>query len=205
MRLPVVPQTGCCRRCSRPVAGLEGAYVCETCAAQPPAFDRAAAALRFEGDARRALLDFKFNRHFWLRDDFADWLEAVVRVRVDPSAVDLVLPVPSTCLHRWVRGYDPCAILAAALARRLDRRMTARAMARTGRPRRQSELPAAARGENVKGTFVVRRAPLVRGRTVLVVDDVVTTGATLSECARTLKAAGAARVWCVALARTPDQ
>ena len=68
--------------------------------------------------------------------------------------------------------------------------------------RRQAGLDEDARRANVKGTFAVRRPGRVRGRTVLVVDDVMTTGATLSECARALKASGAARVWCLAVARS---
>lgn len=201
MRLPVVPQTGCCRVCARPVPGLAGDYLCEECRRRPPAFDAAAAALRFQGDARAMLLDFKFNRHLWLREDFADWLEAAVRVRFDPAAVDVVLPVPTTRFHRWDRGYNQCAYLASALARRLDRRCDAGVLARKGHPKRQSDLTEDERRENVRDTFRVRRPERVRGRTVLVLDDVLTTGATLSECAATLKAAGAARVWCVTLAR----
>lgn len=201
MRLPVVAQTGCCRVCARPVAGFTGEYLCESCRLRPPAFDRAAAALRFQGVARALLLDFKFNRRVWLRDDFADWLEAAVRVRFDPAAVDVVLPMPSTLFHRWDRGYNPCAYLASALARRLDRRCDAGILARRGHPARQSELPERERYENVKGTFRVRNPAWVRGRTVLLVDDILTTGATLSEGAAALKAVGAARVWCAALAR----
>ena len=204
MRLPFVSQEGSCRVCGRSVEGLEGEYLCEDCsrAATRPAFDRAASALRFEGEARQMVLDFKFNRHLWLRDDFTDWLEAAARARFDPVAVDVVVPMPVTLFHRFDRGYNQCAYLAAALARRLDRRCVAGALARTGRPRRQGGLDEAARRENVKGTFAVRDPGAVRGRTVLVVDDVMTTGATFSECARELKASGAWRVWCVSLARS---
>jgi predicted amidophosphoribosyltransferase len=73
---------------------------------------------------------------------------------------------------------------------------------RQGKFETQSSLTEEERIENVKGTFAVRRPELVRGRTILVVDDIMTTGATLGECAKTLKAAGASRVWSVTLARS---
>ncbi|MBR1922076.1 MAG: ComF family protein, partial [Kiritimatiellae bacterium] len=88
------------------------------------------------------------------------------------------------------------------LARRIDRRLAKGVVVRTGSPRRQSSLDEDARRENVKGTFAVRRPELVRGRTLLVVDDILTTGATLGECAKTLAAAGAWRVWGATLARS---
>lgn len=203
-RIPFAPADGCCRLCGRAVEGLEGEYLCEDCRrpSTRPAFDRAACAVRFEDKARDMILDFKFHRHLWLRDDFADWLEACARARFDLAAVDVVLPMPLTAFHRLDRGYNQCAYLARALARRLDRCVREDALARTGHPRRQAGLDEDARRANVKGTFAVRRPGRVRGRTVLVVDDVMTTGATLSECARALKASGAARVWCLAVARS---
>jgi ComF family protein len=202
MRLPVLPQTGCCRLCAQPVEGWVTEFVCDQCRARRPAFDAAAAAFRFEGVLRSLLLDFKFNCAFHLRDDFADWLEASVRVRYDPAAIDAVVPVPLTLFRRWDRGYNQCSLLARALAARLDRPVAETAAVRCGHPRRQSDLPAEERWANVEGTFRVRRRELVRGRTILLVDDVMTTGATLSACAQALKEAGAERVWCATLARS---
>jgi len=176
--------------------------VCEDCAGpNRPAFDRAASALRFENDARRMLLDFKFNRRFWLRDDFADWLEASVRARFDVAAIDCVVPVPTTLFHRMDRGYSPVDCVARQLAKRLARRYLPKALSRCGNPARQSSLTEEERRANVKDTVGVREPKRIRGRTVLVVDDILTTGATLSECARQLKLAGAWRVWCATLAR----
>lgn len=202
MRLPFEPQQGCCRVCGRPVEGFDGEYVCDACRSDPPWFDVAASALRFEEDARRMVLDFKFKDHLWLRDDFVDWLEAAVRVRMDAAAVDAVVPMPAAALNRIVRGYNQCAYLAKGLAARLERRYFPGAVRRIGMPKRQSGLDAEERRENVKGTFAAGDSAWLRGRTLLLVDDVQTTGATLSECALVLKAAGAERVWCVTLAKT---
>lgn len=203
MRLPFIPTDGVCGVCGRSIPGFTGECLCEECQTHPPAFDRVAAAFRFEGSARQMVLDFKFNRHFWLRDDLVDFLDAAVRARFDIAAIDSVLPMPTTILHRLDRGYNQCEILARALARRIDRRCDARSIRRKGwLIRRQGGLDEAARRANAKDSFVVRRPEWVRGRTLLVVDDVMTTGATLSECARALKASGASRVWCATLARS---
>ena len=201
MRLPFVPTDGWCRTCGRDVPKLDREFICEDCRTHRPRFDRVASALRFEDVARQMMLDFKFNRHLWLRDDFVDFLEAALRARFDPASVDVVLPMPTSFFHRLDRGYNQCAYLADALAQRIDRRYDGRTLRRRGNPRRQSGLSEEDRRENAKGSFAVVRPEWVRGRTVLVVDDIMTTGATLSECARALKSAGAARVWCVTLAR----
>ena len=201
-RVPFLPTAGACAVCGRAAEGNLHEFLCDDCAAARPAFDRAASAVRFEGAMRQMILGYKFNRHLWLLEDFVDFLDAAVRARFDTAAVDVVLPMPTTAFHRLDRGYNPCVYLARRLAKRLDRRCDERVLARQGSPRRQSDLPADERRANVEGTFAVRRAPWVRGRTVLVVDDILTTGATLSAAATALKAAGAARVWAATLARS---
>lgn len=202
MRLKVEEQSGCCRVCARPVAGYSGEYLCEQCAGDPPAYDRLAVPLGFQGHTAVMIKNFKFNRHIYLKDDFTDWLEGAVRVRFDPDAIDVILPMPTTVFHRWDRGYNQCAYLAEELSRRLSRRYDSSLIARQGRPKRQSELPGCERRANVMNTFRVLKPEFIRGRTLLLVDDIITSGETMSACARELKAAGAYKVWCAALARS---
>jgi len=202
MRLPFVPVDGCCRQCGRDVPGLDGEYLCEDCRTYRPHFDRCASVFRFDGDARQMVLDFKFNRHFWLREDLVDGLESMIRVRFKSDEIDLVVPVPATLGHRLDRGFNPPGLLASALAKRLVKPFSGWTLRRIGHPARQGGLSAEDRRKNVIGTFAVRLPGKVRGRTVLVIDDVMTTGFTLSECARILKAAGANRVWCATVSRS---
>jgi ComF family protein len=164
-----------------------------------PAFDRVASAVRFEGDARKMLHGFKFKGHLWLKDDFSDWMEGAARARFKVEDVDLVLPVPLGFLRRVNRGYNQCDYLSQELARRLGCRMSKRILKRIGSPRCQSSLSRDERIKNVKDTFAVRSSEMIAGKTVLVVDDVMTTGSTLSECARVLKRAGAGKVWGITL------
>jgi len=145
---------------------------------------------------------YKFRNRIWLVPDLVDWLEATARARFKMDEVDMVVPMPSTWWHRIDRGFNQCAVLAKAFARRFDLPYAPRVMRRTGMPRRQGGLSEQERRENVIDTFLVRRPELVTGRTVLVIDDIMTTGSTLSECAKELKLASASRVWCLTLARS---
>ena len=201
-RLPFVPTVGCCRRCGRPAAGLSVDIICEDCRTYRPRFARAASALLMDGAARAMLNAFKFRNHHWLRDDLVDFLEAAARARVDVAQIDLVLSVPSTLLHLWDRGYTPCRVLAKPLARRLGKPCPPLVLRRKNAPKRQGRLGEAERRTNVVGTVGVLRPSAVAGRTVRGVDDVMTTGSTLSECAAERKRAGAARGWCLSLARS---
>ena len=201
-RLPFAPTDGCCGRCGRSAERLSGEFLCEDCRATKPSFDRVASALRFEGDARKAINAFKFDRHLWLRNDLADWLEAVARARFKVGEIDVVIAMPSTLFHRLDRGYNQCAYLARALAKRLGKPYVPFALRRKGNPKKQGRLTEEERRTNVVGTFGVLRPRAIAGKTVMVVDDIMTTGSTLSECAAELKRAGAARVWCVTLARS---
>lgn len=201
-RIPFTQIHGCCRRCGRPASGLDVEYLCEECRVSRPSYDRAASAVRYEGEASRLVVAFKFKSRLWLKADFADWLEGVTRARFLVDRIDVVLPVPSTASRRWNRGYNQCVLLARALARRLGRPYGGFVLRRKGSPRQQRGLTEEERVENVAGTFAVMRPAAVKGRTVLLVDDVMTTGSTLSEAAAELKRAGAKRVWCVSLARS---
>lgn len=184
------------------VEGAKGGFVCDECREYKPFFDAAAGAVDFEREARELVLKYKSCEALWLKDDLTDWLESAARARFDVGAVDAVIPMPVTMFHRLDRGYNQCAYLARELARRLDRECLEGAVARCGHPRRQAGLSERERRENVVGTFRVKLPESVRGRTLLLVDDVMATGSTLSECAKELKKAGAWRVWCVTLTRS---
>ena len=202
-RIPFVPLEGCCRICGRAAEGPDRDFLCEDCRrpSTRPQFEKAASCVRFEGVARRMILDCKFNHAFHLAADFADWLEAAARARFDVTAVDLVLPMPITLAHRWNRGFNQALAPAKLLAARLDRRFDSSSLLRVGHPSRQGGLSEDERRENVRGTFAVKGARWLAGRTVLLVDDIMTTGSTFSAAAEALHAAGVSRVWCLSLAR----
>ena len=208
MRLPFVPRDGLCRKCGRDAAGLDGEFLCEDCRTHAPHFDRAACVFRFEGDARELVNAFKFRERLETRDDLVDFLEATARARFKVDEIDCVVPIPSTLGHRWMRGYNQCALLAKPLAKRLGKPCQ-NLLKRVGCPKRQGGLGEKDRRENVVGTFEFKGDTTFLSRenkktpfTILLLDDIMTTGSTLSEAAKTLKAEGIGRVWTLALARS---
>ncbi len=199
--LPLV-SGACCERCGLPVetAG-RGGFVCSRCRQDPPAFDRARVAGRFRGSLRRLAHRFKYERALWLADDLAELAHGCLLARFEAAAVDVVVPVPLFRTRARARGYNQAALLARGIARRLERPFAPQALARVRDTGTQTRLTAAARRLNVHGAFAVAAPGWVAGRTVLLIDDVMTTGATFHEAARALKTAGAWRVWAVAAAR----
>ena len=202
--LPFHEPGGACRLCGAPVpAQTPHAFVCEACASRPPPYERTCSALDYKGDLEEMVKSFKYNRASWLTEDFADLLEGVVRAQLDGAAVDAVVPVPLHPNRQRRRGYNQAALLARALARRLGRRVDEKSLTRVRDTPKQSLLSGVERRQNLKDAFVAARPSFIRGRTILLIDDVTTTGSTLAAAAEPLRAAGAARIWCATLARAP--
>ena len=178
-----------CPRCALPSAG--GAP-CGRCLAQPPHYDATAAALAYAFPADALVHSLKFRGELAL----APLLAALLKERIPArEQVDFCIPVPLSRERLKARGYNQAAEIARYLGRG---RLLVSACERMRDTAAQLELPFAARRRNVKGCFVVKQD--VEGAAIAVVDDVMTTGATLDEMAKTLKQAGAARVvnWVVA-------
>ena len=183
---------------------------CGHCRTAPPAFDSARAITLyragggdFAGDGSGAVAAL-LRRHKYGLDQslgraLAEYLDAAPPI--DAGAYDVVIPVP---LHRsrlrW-RGFNQAALLGAALARRLNCPLDVATLARVRPTPPQTARDRAQRARNVRDAFAVRRPARVAGRRILLVDDVMTTGATADECARVLHAAGARRVDVLTLAR----
>jgi ComF family protein len=193
-----------CPICGIPFFGRAGSdHACQRCLEHRPSFFQARAVATYDGaqtDNRlsSALFRYKYGREVV----FARPLGALLSARCPLAAsYDVIMPVP---LHverlRW-RGFNQALLLARPLARRVRVRIDPFALPRTRATPPQVGLDERSRRRNMARAFAVTDARAVRGRSILLVDDVMTTGATLNECARTLQKAGARVVDALVLAR----
>jgi ComF family protein len=168
--------------------------------AHPPAYGRARAVAHFSGAMRTLIHQFKYGDRHDARTLFGRWLAEAGR-ELQPR-IDVIVPVPLSRLRLLLRHFNQSAVLASELSRHIGVPMDPMLLKRTRWTKSQVGMTRDQRWRNIAGAFEVprqRRAAL-KGRNVLLVDDVVTTGATVDACARTLKRAGAARVDVLALA-----
>ncbi|WP_428560808.1 MAG: phosphoribosyltransferase family protein [Solidesulfovibrio sp. DCME] len=200
---------GYCPRCGG--LGLEAAatpVVCPDCLRQGRSWDGFAFHGPYEGLLREMVLAFKFHggiaKGRLLAGLLADaYLRAAARQgegAMDPAGPDILVPVPLHPRRLAWRGFNQSLELSRGLASRLGRPIVSSALARIRDTTPQSSLPGAKRQANIAGAFAAVPA-IVGGRAVLLVDDVMTTGATVDTAARALRFAGAARVDVVVVAR----
>ncbi len=195
-----------CARCGLPFAYDAGdGALCAVCIGSDSAIDRLRAVFAYDDKSRGLILSFKHGDRLQGARAFGRWLARAGRPLIEPETI--VVPVPLHWTRLFSRRYNQSALLSQALVREfrmvhglaieiapelLDRRRRTRPQGRLGRMSRQ---------ENIRGAFKVADPAKVRGKRILLVDDVLTTGATVEECARVLKRAGAAHVDVLTLAR----
>jgi len=193
----------CCTTCGLPFEVDAGDDTpCAACIAKPPDFDRARAIFRYDDASRKPVLALKHADRLDLVPAFGRWLDRTGRPLL--AEADMIVPVPLHRFRLWKRRYNQAAELARAVSAISGVLAAPLVLERTRPTKSQGEMPSAgARRRNVQGAFAVPTAlrTKVAGRRVLLVDDVLTTGATVNACARALKRAGAASVFVLALAR----
>jgi len=183
--------------------------LCGECRQGEQEFDLAKSYGLYTGNLRKAILHLKFHKREQLANRLGSFLARALEP-VPETDLAIVAPVPLHSSRKRQRGFNQAELLARGLVRGFrsrDRRLrlAADSLRRTRATPPQVGLSVSARRENVRGVFSVTRPEEVRNRTVVLVDDVMTTGATLSACAGALKRAGASRVLALSLARATPQ
>ncbi len=183
-----------CRICAAP--GIGG--VCRWCNRFPRGFDSLRSPFRFEGAARESVHRLKYKGERAAAGPLAKLMSEYFDR--NPAAVDVLIPAPLHPRRLRSRGYNQSALLAQGIGQRLNLPVREDLLARVRNPRPQMETQSQQeRRSNVAGNFVCQAD--ATGLTALLIDDVATTGSTLSECALALKAAGAYKVYALTLAR----
>lgn len=191
-----------CRHCALPLErDLGDASVCGACAARPPLWDAARAAVEYDDASRKPILDLKRAGRRDGLTTFATWMALAGRDLLDEA--DLIVPVPLHYRRLASRGFNQSAWLASGLSRHTGIPHCVDALVRLRPTPSQGGLSARERRLNVRGAFKVRpdRQDSVEGRRVILIDDVYTTGSTLMACTRALKKAKTAHVGVLVLSR----
>jgi ComF family protein len=184
-----------CQRCGLPLAGTE-IETCGRCLAKPPKLDRMRAAVAYDELPRSIALKLKYGRKVALARTMARY---IAPLKSDWGEDAVIVPVP---LHRWRlwgRGFNQSGLVARELARLWGIPADSRLLLRTRRTRSLKGLNHIQRRKAVAGAF--KAGPHAKGRTIILIDDVLTSGSTAEACARALRRAGAGRIELICWAR----
>lgn len=191
-----------CSTCGLPFA-FEATFgtICAGCLELEPVFDRARSAVVYNDASRKLIIDFKYGDKMHFVRTFTPWVLRAGEALL--AETDILMPVPLHARRLWMRRFNQSAVLAQALAMARGKTCLPDGLIRLRHTVPQKGLSRSHRRENVKNAFAVngRYMQLLKGKTVTLVDDVFTSGATLNECARTLKKCGAAQVFVLTIAR----
>ncbi|HPO17451.1 MAG TPA: ComF family protein [Candidatus Hydrogenedentes bacterium] len=196
-----------CPLCGRPHAGLVGIgsqsnFPCADCRARPhPHIRRVYGAAEFDGAVALGIKLFKFYGRERMVKPLTDLLKDYIRREMDPEAYDVLVPVPLHRVRERSRGYNQSRLLAQGVLGEFSGASLDESLRRIRPTRTQSLLTGPVREANIRGAFAVMGYSLT-GKGVLLVDDVVTTGGTVQECARVLHRAGVKWVDVLAVALT---
>jgi ComF family protein len=171
--------------------------LCGACRTEPPPFTRARAAAVYEGPVAKAVTRFKFGRQMAYLPVMQHWLQ-IPRCAELAADADLLVPVPLHPRRLRHRGFNQALLLAQAFP---ERPLAREVIVRVRHTVPQIGLNPKERRENVRGAFVVPHPQQVKGKRILLLDDLYTTGATAKECARVLRQAGARQVDVLTVAR----
>jgi ComF family protein len=185
-----------CHCCGLPLEATEQT-TCARCLASPPRIARTRAAVAYDELSRGLAIRLKYGRKVAVARTMAQYMAPLVTP--EPDAILVAVPLHRTRL--WTRGFNQSALVARELSRRLKLRATPLVIRRTRRTPPLKGMSPLQRRKVVAGAFQVTDKAAVAGRTVILIDDVLTTGSTAEACARALKRAGAARIELVTWAR----
>jgi ComF family protein len=203
--LPWHPKTSC-PQCGMPSSGTGlNRIVCGSCINSPPDFDTTRAVFLYAYPIDAMMVRYKYGNMLSLSDTFGEFLaEKTTLDFLNDNHIDLIIPMPMHPQRLKERGFNQALEIAKVLAKNCKEKLDYKSVTRQTLTLPQASLPLKERVKNIKGAFKVNADKLdkLQGKRIAIVDDVMTTGASLNELAKTLKKAGASHVECWVIART---
>ncbi len=190
-----------CKCCGREFAlDLSEQQECLKCISHPPSFDKARALFKFDEHSKHIIHAFKYYDKTILAKSFAEMLSS--RYSYDIAESDIIVPVPMHRFKRLFRMYNPAQILAQELHLAINLPIQMNVLVKTKWTKPQTTLSRKARLKNIAGSIKIENLSKIKGKKVILIDDVITTGTTVSLCSRLLKKAGAKEVVVLSIAAT---
>lgn len=190
-----------CKTCGKPIE--ETATYCQVCRKHPrPPFVKICAPYLYKNLVKKSIVRFKQERHQSYAKVYARHMKAVLAYDCPGIVFDAVVSVPPRKLRFGHAGYDQAEHLAQEIAANLQIPYLPKVLKQKEKRKKQSSLSAKERWQNAIGNFIVTKPQAAEGKTLLLVDDVTTTGATLYACSLALKQHGAAKIYCLTAATT---
>lgn len=155
-------------------------------------YDKLICAMKYSGKPRNQMLKFKFNAAKYLAKGFAEILFQKI-IKYDINA-DLIIPVPISKKRYYERGYNQSELIVKYLSRLIKLEYRNDILIKVKNNNRQSELSENKRKDNVKDAYSIKNAEMIKGKKIILIDDIYTTGSTVNECSKILKKVGASQV-----------
>lgn len=185
-----------CERCGKPYDGsITVKFICSDCKSSKIYFDRARSAVGYDGIVKKALHLYKYRSALWIEPMLAQILTTTMQKDLDSSKWDSIIPVPLHFVKFNERGFNQSERLSKSISKVTAIPVNKNVLKRIKYTETQTALDKTKRSENVKNAFLVKdNSGWMNGKKIILVDDVMTTGATVNECARMLRRAGVAKI-----------
>ncbi|MDR2772752.1 MAG: ComF family protein [Elusimicrobiota bacterium] len=190
-----------CQICGTPLEGAE--KFCNVCGKSRHlfSFNKMRSVYMYKNEMRSLVLKIKYSNKVFLANDFIDDMADVFRKNSFFNETDFIVPVPLNVIRHFKRGYNQAEFLAQGLAKAINKPLLTKVLVRKKITKPQFKLSKKEREENIKNSFYALSSPQIKNKTILLIDDIVTTGVTVSTCAYELKKAGAKKVYVLTLTR----
>jgi ComF family protein len=190
-----------CRKCGIPLPdGGEHCYICKK-DKKKYSFDNLRSVFLYRDDLRKLILSFKYSNRIFLAKDFAGFMYNAMRNYDLYNDVNFIIPVPLNIFRAMKRGYNQAYLIAKEISLKSKIPLLNNILFRKKITKPQFKLSKIERAENIKDSFIVKNENLIKGKTLLLIDDIATTCSTVSACSLALKKADARKICVLTLAR----